>query len=342
MQATARRNTPSASRTPSLQALGPRFDPKRLRIEPLPDMLLSQIPARNVWATVEDADLMSLWWELRDPGDRRIATQTTDANALESFPIAPSQFSAPGVYHLTCVGLDASGLASVQAVRDFRIVRADLAAAAGTAGTLQFTQYQKTDAPAKNQPYRVDTKLQFHPSQSVGCAQIGWLQTAQALGGAGLPLLGNVQGAEVDARQTPLSWTIDRKSGAPSPFYGTFPDAQGNVGMHGGFGHFGGASPRREALLTDAPGFEGTATIRYESCAVCRGTHGRGEVYGCATWGFSADDAGRVTLHPRGYSLMPSNEFMAAHAQWNLWNASLPVADRREDAPELTTPRAQP
>ena len=322
-----------AERKPSLQKLGPSTDVHRLRIEPVPDMLRSSIPKRDVYAMVQDPAIQSLWWELRDPGDRSVKQQTTGGSRFESFPIEPADFAAPGVYHLTCVGLDPSGLAQVQAVRDFRIVHADLAAAAGASGTLQFTKYQKNDAPAPGQRYRVDTDLKFHPHPSVDCAQIGWLQTAQALGGMGKPLHANVAGGEVDARQTPLAWTIDRVSGAPSPFYGTDHDTQGNLVTKPGLGHFGSTAPARtEAMLQDAPEFEGAATIRYESCAVCRATPHRGQVYGCATWGFSATSAGIITLHPRSYSLMPSPEFRDAHAMWNLKRGT------REEAPELQEP----
>jgi hypothetical protein len=246
-----------------------------------------------------------------------------------------------GKHVLRCIGLDAAHQPLVYTDRDFNVLAADLETVtplAKTHGSVNFTTWTKTDATVANPRYSVHVVLSFTPDAAVNCPSIGFIQSAQILEPQGASQV-HEAGAEVADRQTTLGWTIDRVDGAPSPFYGTRRDAAGAIELPAELGTFGagGAQPTA-ATLDDLPRAAGPDNARFESCAVCRSGDNLGQVYGCATWGYTANAAGQVTLMPRSFRQMPSSEFEEARAAWNTWQAAQPAAARREAAPALRNP----
>lgn len=209
-----------------------------------------------------------------------------------------------------------------------------------TYGELTFTKYDKTDAnPPSNPRWSVDVQLKFLPSTTVPCDDVTYIQNVQSLNPDGTSRHRFVN-SEQDARKTPLAWSIDRIAGAPSPFYITDRDpATGRVVDNPGWGVSGGGGKTPSpSTLIDQPSSSAAKVSRFETCVICRSGGNRGQVYGCATWGYEADASGHVTLMPRSFRQMPSDQFEEARVSWNAWNRSLPAADKREEAPALTSP----
>jgi hypothetical protein len=240
------------------------------------------------------------------------------------------------------VGLDARHEPVVYADRHFNVLQADLTtgtALSTTYGDLTFTQYDKTDAnPPVDPNYYINVELRFLPNNQVTCSSVGFIQSVQTIDDQGRSQQNTVN-AEQDARQTPLAWSIDRLGGGPTPFYGTTRNSRGTVTMPAGKGRFGaGGSTPSVASLIDTPSWNHINNAKFESCAICRTGANRGQVYGCATWGYTANSSGVVTLMPRGFRPMPSDIFEEARAAWNTWRTTLPTTDQREEAPALRRP----
>lgn len=337
----------------------PSEDPDKIRIDPVPDFTASSLTAgRDVPVHVNDARVVALDWQLRQPDGRTIASTSTtagQANATsQPFTLQPAQFSGKGFveggYMLYCYGLDKTGSSVIFARRDFNVLNTDLktkTALATTYGNLTFTRYESKDATATNPNWSASVDLEFLPNAKVSCDDIAFIQTGQALDPTGKSLWNLVNPAIV-ARQTSLAWAIDQVAGNRSPFYiaETNP-ATGVTQDHAGFGQAGKSSGTpKQATLSDTSqtNLPATAaaslavTSKYESCAVCRSGQNIGQVYGCATWGYAATAAGKVTLMPRSFRPMPSEQFMEASAEWNKWRASQPAATRPFEIPGLKQP----
>ncbi len=263
------------------------------------------------------------------------------------FLLMHSHFSGAGFvagkYLLRCVGRNASHQPVIYADRDFNVLTSDLTTGTAlptTYGDLTFTKYDKTDAsPPANPNYSIDVELKFLPKTTVVCNDVGFMQSMQTIDHQGRSQQNTVN-VEQDARQTPLAWSIDRVAGAPSPFYITGRDpVTGSIVDVPGWGRAGsgGATPS-EATLIDQPSWNQENYAKFESCVICRSGANRGQVYGCATWGYTANAAGKVSLTPRGFRQMPSDQFTEARDAWNTWRTSVPAATRPEEAPNLTSP----
>ena len=328
-------------------------DLTRIRIDAVPDFLASSFTAPlDVNVQVADATVTHLTWLLYDPSDNMMPGSYSTLpgfpdSTTRPFRLEPSHFSGVGFvegkYLLRCVGLNSSHQPVVYADRDFNVLRSDLTTGTAlptTYGDLTFTQYDKTDAnPPANPRYSIDVELQFLPKTTVPCNNVAFMQSMQTIDAQGRSQQNTVN-VEQDARQTPLAWSIDRVAGAPSPFYiaGRDPRTRRVVDVPGwGRAGRGGARPR-EATLIDQPSWDQPNNAKFESCVVCRSGANRGQVYGCATWGYTADAAGKVTLMPRGFRPMPSDQFEEARAAWNTWRATVPVARRPQEAPALRSP----
>ena len=324
----------------------------RISIDPVPDFVTGVIMVRAVSPHVNDAAVTHLTWELYDPSDqmmsRSFSTVPGSTNATtRPFVLASNDFSGagfvPGKYLLRCVGLNASHQPVVYADRDFSVLSADLTTYVPlptTYGMLTFARYDKTDAnPPASRSYKIGVTLQFVPAGTVPCDDVTFIQSVLSIDNRGRSLQ-HTANPETDARKTPLAWSIDRIAGAPSPFYiaGKDPDT-GVVYDAGGWGHkgHGGATPEA-ATLVDDPAWNQTNNAKFESCAICRSGGNRGQVYGCATWGYTATADGKVTLMPRSFRQTPSDQFEEARASWNAWRTSRPAADRPEEAPVLRNP----
>jgi hypothetical protein len=328
----------------------PVRDPGRIRIDALPDILAGSLAApRDVHVHVNDPNVVSIYWNLVSPDGHVIETLETTPGQPNStsrpFQLRATQFSGSrfvaGLHMLYCYGRNASGRSIVYGVRDFNVLQADLTtgtALATTYGELTFTQYDKTDATPTNPRFSVNVTLQFLPTTAVTCSQVGWIQTVQSLSPQGQSRQSFIN-PEQDARQTPLAWSLDRIAGGPTPFYGTSRTAAGAITMPAGKGAFGsgGAHPTAASMI-DVPSAAAEGVRRFEACAICRSTDNNGQVYGCATWGYSANAAGAVTLMPRSFRQMPSEPFMEARDAWNAWRATRPAASRPEAAPALRRP----
>ena len=342
-------------RTPAAptNAAGPAVrDISRIRIDAVADFLASGLTAaRTVNVHLNDATIVHLSWELYNPNDVLMegSFSTLPGNpgsTTTPFTLRPSQFSGAGFiagrYILRCVGRAANHQPVAYADRDFNVLTADLTtgtALATTYGSLTYTSYTKTDANRPARPrFSVDVTIAFQPLATVTCPQVGWIQNVQVLNPDGTSLQARVN-AEQDARKTPLVWSIDRLAGGPTPFYGTEGTAGGAINIPAGKGSFGsgGAAPTPASLI-DRPSAAIAMTFHFEACAICRSGPSAGQVYGCTTWGYSADAAGKVTLSPRGFRQMPSDQFEEARAAWNTWRSGLPAASQPEAAPALRSP----
>jgi hypothetical protein len=262
------------------------------------------------------------------------------------FKLEPSYFSGKGFtegkYILRCSGLNAHHEPVVFADRDFNVLPSDLTTGTAlptTHGDLKFTKYKATDAhPPATPGYSVDVELQFLPKTAVTCSDISFIQSVQSVDSAGKSQH-YATSAELDARQTPLAWSIDRVPGAPSPFYIMGRDSTGKVVDVAGWGKKGkGGITPEAATLIDRPSWNKADNEKFESCVLCRSGTNIGQVFGCATWGFTADSAGKVTLMPRSFQPTPSDEFKEARASWNTWRTSVAAATRPAEVPSLKKP----
>jgi hypothetical protein len=328
-------------------------DLDKIRIDAVEDFLASSLTApRSVNVHVSDARVTHLTWMLYDPTDNAMpggfSTLPTHPRATsEPFKLAPSHFSgpglAPGKYILRCSGLNAQHQPVVYADRDFNVLGSDLTtgtALATTYGDLTFTRYGKTDSNPPAQPnYSIDVELRFLPKATVPCQNVTYIQSMRTIDAQGSSQQNTIN-AEQDARRTPLAWSIDRVAGAPSPFYiaGRDPATARSVDV-AGWGRAGrGGGNAQPATLIDQPSWNRENFAYFETCAICRSGSYSGQVYGCATWGYAATAAGRVTMMPRGLQEMPSSQFEEARAAWNAWRATRPAASRPEVAPALRSP----
>ncbi|HEX2832558.1 MAG TPA: hypothetical protein VHW00_06065 [Thermoanaerobaculia bacterium] len=312
-----------------------RDDDTRFRIEALPDVLASAVEDRSVGITVNDPSIRSIEWSLTKPDGRvvpsKVRTKAGDRDATtRAFPLRKKDLTMTGSYMLSCVGYNASGTLQLVAFRDFRVVASNDAVFSATEGQFAFFEYEVKDGGVRVQ-------LAFVPNAKVTCPDIGWMQAVQAVDSEGESIYRYTSNVEGDARKTPLQWTIDRKDGAPSPFYGFTKDAAGALvpddrqTKRGGVGQ---ADPG--AILKDFPTIQPSMVAKFETCAVCRSGADAGRVFGCAMWGFTVQDDSSVTLHPRSFAMKPSPKFTAAATKWNEWNEGL--ASKRENAPRLRTP----
>lgn len=328
-------------------------DLSRLTIDAIPDFLASSLTApRVVHAHFNDPNVVHMSWEFYDPSDQMMSRSFSTlpghaTSTTATFSIRPDHFSGSGFvagkYLLRCVGRNAQHEPIVYADRDFNVLSADLTTGTAlptTYGELTFTQYDKVDAnPPANPRFTVNVQLRFLPTSSVTCSDVAFIQAVQRTDAEGRSLHHRVN-PEQDARKTPLAWSIDRIAGAPAPFYisdrdpvtGTRSDNPG-WGRAGG----GGATPTPTTLI-DRPSAAGERFVKFESCVACRSGANRGQLYGCATWGYSSNPSGQVTLMPRSFRQMPSDQFEEARAAWNTWRTSVPAATRPDEAPALRSP----
>ena len=328
-------------------------DLSRIRIDAVPDFLASSLTAaRVVNAHINDPAVVHMSWEFYNPSDQMMSGSFSTlpgnpTSTTATFSLEPSHFSGAGFvagrYLLRCVGRNNQHHPIVYADRDFNVLTADMTTGTAlptTYGELTFTKYKKTDANRPSVPrFSVDVTLSFLPTAAVTCGDVAFMQSAQNITSEGVSRQVNTN-PEQDARKTPLAWSIDRVAGAPAPFYIAGRDPVTRVRRDDpGWGRSGsgGASPG-PATLIDMPSSAASPTMRFESCAICRSGGNKGQVYGCATWGFSADAAGHVTLMPRGFRQMPSEEFEEARAAWNTWRTTMPAAARPDEAPALRSP----
>jgi hypothetical protein len=328
-------------------------DLSRVRIDAVADFVASRMTAaRNINAHISDASVTHVSWELYDPRDQLLPESFSTlpghpTSTTSPFPLAPSTFSGsgftPGLYLLRCVGRNAAHEPVVYADRDFNVVTSDLTTSTPLAtahGKLTFTDYAPTNA-TRTTGHAVDVELRFLPDASVRCADVVFMQALQATDSQGKNQQGIIN-SEQDARTTPLAWSIDRVEGAPSPVYimGRDPDT-GAVADDPSWGQAGGGGRTpSEATLSDRPGgsMAVTRSRKFESCVLCRSGADKGQVYGCATWGYTTTAAGVVSLMPRSFRSTPSDQFEEARVAWNTWRGTQPAATRPDEAPALRAP----
>ncbi len=327
-------------------------DLSKIRIDAVADFVPNWlIPFIIVNVHVTDPAVKHITWMLYDPSDKMIDGFSTmpgnPASTSMPFLLKYTNFSGAGFvegkYILRCAGLNSSHQPIVYADRDFNVLKADLTTGTAlptTYGDLTFTKYGKTDAnPPANRWYSLDVELKFLPKKTVTCNDVTFIQSVQSIDNQGRSLQYTAN-PETDARKTPLAWSIDRIAGAPSPFYIAGRDpTTGNVVDVSGWGTAGkGGNAPGPATLIDTPGWNQINNAKFESCVICRSGADRGQVYGCATWGYTANAKGQVTLMPRGFRQMPSDQFEEARASWNAWRKNVPAATRPEEAPALKKP----
>ena len=334
-------------------------DMSRIRIDAVPDFLAGSFTAPiDVDVHVADATVTHLTWLLYDPADRMLPAfgamvsggYSTSPGELHSttrpFRLEPAHFSGPsfveGKYLLRCIGRDAGDQPVVYAERDFNVLASDLTTdlpLATTYGDLTFTRYDKTDADqSADSRYSVNAQLRFLPNKSVRCKDVAFIQSVRTTDNTGKVETRSLYPEQV-ARQTTLAWSIDQGLGARSPYYMTATSDAGKVIDDPELGLVGrGGSSPFPAALYDRPNWDRENVFQAEACAVCRSGRNTGQVYGCATWGYTADAAGKVTLMPRGFRQMPSDQFEEARVAWNAWRRTIAEDARPEEAPELESP----
>jgi hypothetical protein len=350
---------------PTYQGQTGARDLSKITIDAVPDFLLSSLTAPKVVNPhCLDPAIKHITWAFYDPADQMMSgSYSTLPGRADSttrpFTIESSQFGTPatfrsGRYLLRLIGLDDQHRPVAYADRDFNVLSADLTtgtAAATGHGQLTFTRYNAinavaavpataTTAAVPAQRWKLDVELSFLPDAAVQSTDVVFIQSVQVLDLQGNSLQRRVN-AEQDARKTPLAWSIDRVAGAPQPFYISGRNAAGAVADNPTWGRAGsgGATPGATTLIdapSGPPGFG--VMMKFESCAVSRSGPTAGECYGCATWGFSVDSAGRMSTMPRGITAMPSPEFEEARQMWNTWRAGRPAASRPTEAPATRSP----
>jgi hypothetical protein len=328
-------------------------DLNKIRIDAVADFVASSMTApRVVNVHVNEPAVTHLTWMLFDPNDQALPGGYSTVpgfpdSTTRPFTLQPTHFSGagfvPGKYILRCSGLNAQHQPVVFADRDFNVLSSDMTtgtALATTHGRLTFTKYRSTNAnPPATPRYSVEVEIQFLPDTSVNCADVSYIQIGRTIDNEGRSQHHTVN-PEQNARQTPLAWSLDRVAGAPSPFYISDRNpATGAVTDNPGWGQagHGGASPAA-ATLIDRPSWNQINNASFETCAICRSGANKGQTYGCATWGYTANSSGQVTLMPRGFRQMPSDQFEEARAAWNTWRTGVAAATRPEEAPTLTRP----
>jgi Domain of unknown function (DUF4157) len=327
-------------------------DLSKIRIEPVADFLANGLTAPltvNVYIT--DPTVKHISWLLYDPNDMMMFGSYSTLpgfpdSTTRPFNLEPSHFSRAGFvggkYLLRCVGLNASHQPVVYADRDFNVMRTDLntrTALPTTYGDLTFTKYSKTDAnPPATPRYTVDVELQFLPKAAVPCNDVTFIQSLESVDNQGRSQH-HFSSAEKAARQTSLAWSVDQLAGVPSPYYIVGLDQRGRAADIPGYGLAGGggATPSK-ATLSDKPSWSQATIDHFESCVICRSGANRGQVYGCATWGFRTDAVGKVTLMPRTFRQMPSDQFEEARVAWNTWRTTIAAGNRPDEAPALRSP----
>lgn len=326
-------------------------DMSKIRIDAIADFLKSDLTTeRDINVHINDSKVKHMTWMFYDPNDKimsgSFSTSPGQPNATSApFKLKPSHFSGSGFvagkYILRCSGLNARHQPEVYADRDFNVLSADLTtgtAKTTTYGDLTFTKYSKTDAnPPTNPRYKLDVELKFLPKTSVACDDVAFIQAIDSVDSEGRSHH-RYSSSDQDARKTPSNWSIDRRAGAPSPFYGTYKDpSSGALVDRGITAGKGGASPTA-AILGDKPSWSMATIDHFETCVICRRGTNLGQVYGCATWGFTNTSAGKVTLMPRNFRQMPSDQFKEARAAWNTWRMTKSASTRPSEAPALKSP----
>ncbi len=327
-------------------------DLSKLRVDPVVDFVASSFTTPvTVMPYAIDSAIKHLSWELYDPSDQMMSGSFTTlpghpTSTTMPFTLKPSHFSGAsileGKYILRCVGHDRAHKPFVYTDRDFNVLRADMpvgTALPTTYGNLKFTKYGKTDAnPPATPRYTVDVELEFLPKATVTCNDITFIQSLESVDNQGRSQH-HFSSADKAARQTTLAWSVDQLAGVPSPYYIVGLDPSGKAADIAGYGvkGVGGPTPSK-ATLSDQPTWTQATTDHFESCAICRSGANRGQLYGCATWGFRTDAAGKVTLMPRAFRQTPSEQFEEARVAWNTWRATKPAAARPDEAPTLRSP----
>jgi hypothetical protein len=334
---------------PSYNKVTGTIDMTKVRFTPVPDFKLGDLTAPLVLTpTLDDPNLIHLSWELYNPADTLIAgfsmLPRRPTSTTATFSLRPEWFQAgkamAGRYTVRLIGRNAAHEPVAYFERYFFVLAADLTT--GTPSTSGFgdftwTQYDKTDGDfSKGKDYVVNIKMKFMPKvDAVTCDQIGFLQVLESSDTQGMSNH-RFAGARKEARKTPLNYSVDRAESGPSPFYGTFKNAAGTAIVPGS--NFtpgnGGHSPVA-AELEDHPTWNHNTVDRFETCAACRIGANAGQIYGCVTWGFSADANGKVTLMPRSYNNTASDTLKPAVTKWNTWRAAQPTPADFEAAPAL-------
>jgi len=302
----------------------PRNDDTSIRIDAVPDVLLTGFTPITVNVDVSDSSVSTIEWHLVAPAGNvvpgtRIETKRGDADAKSRpFTIVRAHLGDAGKYHLQCSGLDDSGLSRVYATRDFNVVTAPLSTGVmrhGRHGAIVFRDYSAVTPPDGSRPW-VRLNLAFLPAEQVACDDVLFVQAVQVLSPDGRRLHDTVS-QELAARASSDGWSIDQDEHVTSPYYIVQRDVRGNQRPRsemGSVGH-GGAKPG-EASMLDTPNTSQAMVTHFESCAVCRSGDNKGQVYGCATWGFSYVNQ-KMTLMPRDFHDEPSQEFEGAVSGWN-------------------------
>lgn len=306
----------------------PPLDESQMLIDAMPDLLLTDVKGpRRIGITVSDALIASIGWELVGPDGEVVAeirTRKSDPDAKSRpYVLEPADLGDTGLFTLRCTGFDAKGASRARAVRSFNVLRSDLATGVhrqGLSGSLVFKKYDGFDAKDGGRPF-VRVELAFLPSPSVDCDQVMFVQAVQLLNESGHRMHKEVND-DLPKRASETGWAIDKLEGARSPYYSVEPHPiTGRLYVEKDLGKAGRGGPRpREASLLDEPNMSFSAVARFESCAMCRGGANNGQVYGCATWGFTVD-AGKIKLMPRDLRDEPSKDFLGAAAGWNRWRA---------------------
>jgi len=318
-------------------------DPNRMRIDAVADFIPSSLKARKVNVTLMDAAARRIEWQLRDPGGKLISSVETSAGDPDAtsrpFDLSSSLFKADfmaGQYVLSCTAYDERDLSYLHADRDFYVLSSNQSNAGFAHGPMYFSKWSIVGGGInrslidKHFDYEVDVELGFFPDKAVTCQDICMMQTAQILTPDGAVTDSSKPVAE---RTTQAQWRIDFRARDLTPWYLTRTNFAGvpEDAPDGGQQGWGGEK-RREATSIDKPAGTEPSTWRYETCAICRSGADAGQVFGCATWGFTTDKDDNVDLTPRSLRAWPTDQFIETTKKWNLWAAKAPD---RVAAPEL-------
>ena len=166
---------------------------------------------------------------------------------------------------------------------------------------------------ATDKPYEYRIRLRFLPDvAAVDADQIAFIQTARVVDTA---TGANRDGerASVD-RQTGNHTSIDRSPGSAQGWYSMKDDGTADSSLT----IWDRRNPETPAAMLDRPsGTVPNATWDFETAVVCLSGRDAGTVYATIVWGFTTDDALKVTPKPQLVTNKQSREFSRAVDAWN-------------------------
>jgi len=176
-------------------------------------------------------------------------------------------------------------------------------------GELTVKYGPKVDMGNGNDSYSVEVDISYKPSSDdpkcCCCEEIAFIQIARVRKGKKGGQIWNIRApmSRYNARRLPAGaganagWGVDGYDDAGSAFFGYTADGSPGANTKRGACVVGN---KKTATMHDKPKWNRPAYFEFETCAVCKKGPNAGLIFGCITWGFSADKNGKVTVDDPG------------------------------------------